>query len=556
MASSAVYYQARRTLNPARGYMLNDSGPIFPAPTSAYNSRLLHQTIKTAWNLQSLYNQLPATFNQNDFGSINPMLSTQFPSDALAYTGYSSDYNFSRFSYERFYPGITQAGILTKWRQDQTNLVNQLKATSNYSYHIPWHRPINDSHCSTIITFIGSHACLELLRAGHEVVVLDNLSNSQEEAVRRVRELAGKDLEFHRADIRDSAALRRIFAAGRIDSVMHFAGLKAVGESVEQPLRYWDNYLSGSLTLFAIMAEHEVKQIVFSSSCTVYGDPASVPIREDFPVTAVNPYGMTKLTIERSSAPQTAAANPSTMKPLTNDAVSFNIKPLMTNVKSPSAKRLIGSVTRRRNGRTSAFNPSRSRCWVSVFSISTCALIANAWTPALTNQTLRAKDRLRTGLKSRATLRLTDQSVLRVNQLTSLEIQAPEEKKKSLLDLQNGAAYFFHRDQPADIEFRTPQASGAIRGTEFNLEVTEDGRTQVVGFHFPGELVGLDSLVRTRYASYATALEDTKLCMIAVDLGSAAMAYPLLGPVLASAVILGAGFTVGVVAFNTVLSAG
>jgi hypothetical protein len=159
VASSAVYYTARRTLLPTKGYLLNDSGPIFPAPTSAYNSRQLHQTIKTAWNLQSLYNQLPASFNQNDFGSINPMLSTQFPSDALAYTGYSSDYNFSRFSYERFFPGITQSGVLAKWRQDQTNLVNQIKATANYSYHIPWHRPINDSHCVSIITFIGSHAC-------------------------------------------------------------------------------------------------------------------------------------------------------------------------------------------------------------------------------------------------------------------------------------------------------------------------------------------------------------------------------------------------------------
>jgi hypothetical protein len=159
VASSAVYYQARRTLLPTKGYLLNDSGPIFPAPSSSYNSRQLHQTIKTAWNLQSLYNQLPATFNQNDFGSINPMLSTQFPSDALAYTGYSSDYNFSRFSYERFNPGITKDGVLAKWRQDQTNLVNQMKATANYSYHIPWQRPINDSHCVSIITFIGSHAC-------------------------------------------------------------------------------------------------------------------------------------------------------------------------------------------------------------------------------------------------------------------------------------------------------------------------------------------------------------------------------------------------------------
>jgi hypothetical protein len=159
VASSAVYYEARRTLLPTKGYLLNDSGPIFPAPNATYNSRPLHVLITAQWNLQSLYNQLPASFNQNDFGSINLMVANEFPGDRFAYTGYSSDYNFSRFSYERFYPGITQSGVLTKWRQDQTNLINQIKTKSNYSYHVPWHRPINDSHCSSIITFIGSHAC-------------------------------------------------------------------------------------------------------------------------------------------------------------------------------------------------------------------------------------------------------------------------------------------------------------------------------------------------------------------------------------------------------------
>lgn len=159
VASSAVYYQARRTLVPTKGYLLNDSGPIFPAPNSTYNSWPLHQLITTQWNLSSLYGQLPASFDRNNFGSINSMVATQFPSDLLAYTGYSSDYNFSRFSYERFYPGITKDQVLAKWRQDQTNLVNQIKAYSNYSYHIPWERPINSSHCVSIITFIGSHAC-------------------------------------------------------------------------------------------------------------------------------------------------------------------------------------------------------------------------------------------------------------------------------------------------------------------------------------------------------------------------------------------------------------
>jgi hypothetical protein len=159
VASSAVFYQARRTLLPTRAHMLNDSGPVFPAPNATYNSRPLHDLIKAQWNLQSLYNQLPASFNQNDFGSINAMVATEFPNDRLAYVGYSSDYNFSRFSYERFYPGITQAGVLQKWRADQTNLINQIKNYSNYSYHVPWHRPINDSYCTSIITFIGSHAC-------------------------------------------------------------------------------------------------------------------------------------------------------------------------------------------------------------------------------------------------------------------------------------------------------------------------------------------------------------------------------------------------------------
>ncbi|HEV8598657.1 MAG TPA: UDP-glucose 4-epimerase GalE [Gemmatimonadales bacterium] len=147
--------------------------------------------------------------------------------------------------------------------------------------------------------YIGSHACLELLRAGHDVSVIDNLSNSSDESLRRVGELAGRELEFHQADLRDVTAVERIFAGGRIGAVMHFAGLKAVGESVEKPLLYWDNNVTGSLVLFAAMARHSVKTLVFSSSCTVYGDPAAVPIREDFPLSAVNPYGMTKLTIER-----------------------------------------------------------------------------------------------------------------------------------------------------------------------------------------------------------------------------------------------------------------
>ena len=159
VASGAVFYQARRTLVPSKAYLLDDSGPIFPAPNSSYNSWQLHQLITAQWNLASLYSQLPASFDPSNFGSMNAMVATEFPNDLMAYTGYSSDYNFSRFSYERFFPGITKDQVLAKWRQDQANLVNQIKNYSNWSYHIPWERPINASHCVSIITFIGSHAC-------------------------------------------------------------------------------------------------------------------------------------------------------------------------------------------------------------------------------------------------------------------------------------------------------------------------------------------------------------------------------------------------------------
>src|SRR5262245_20331614 len=116
--------------------------------------------------------------------------------------------------------------------------------------------------------YIGSHAALELLRSGHDVIVVDNLSNSSAVALDRVRELAGRDLVFHQADLRDASALDRIFAAGDIDAVMHFAALKAVGESVARPLLYWDNNIGGSLALLEAMTRHRVRRIVFSSSCT------------------------------------------------------------------------------------------------------------------------------------------------------------------------------------------------------------------------------------------------------------------------------------------------
>lgn len=148
--------------------------------------------------------------------------------------------------------------------------------------------------------YIGSHTCVELLRAGHEIVVLDNLCNSRKEALRRVTELTGRSFPFVEADVRDRAALDALFRTHDIDSVIHFAGLKAVGESVEKPLLYWDNNVCGTVTLLEAMAGAGVKTMVFSSSATVYGDPMSVPIREDFPVgVPTNPYGRSKLVVEQ-----------------------------------------------------------------------------------------------------------------------------------------------------------------------------------------------------------------------------------------------------------------
>jgi len=146
--------------------------------------------------------------------------------------------------------------------------------------------------------YIGSHTCLELLKAGYEVVVVDNLSNSKEESLRRVQGLAGRSLDFHKVDLLDRAALEAVFQRYKIQSVIHFAGLKAVGESVSVPLRYYQNNVAGTLVLCEVMQAHGVKDLVFSSSCTVYGQPQRVPITEDFPLSATNPYGRSKLMIE------------------------------------------------------------------------------------------------------------------------------------------------------------------------------------------------------------------------------------------------------------------
>ena len=146
--------------------------------------------------------------------------------------------------------------------------------------------------------YIGSHTAVECLAAGHEVVVFDNLSNSSLTSLERVGQIAGRQVDFVQGDIRDRAALRALFARHAIDAVVHFAGLKAVGESVDKPLLYYDNNIAGSIALFEVMAESGVKSVVFSSSATVYGDPATVPITEDFPLSATNPYGRSKLFIE------------------------------------------------------------------------------------------------------------------------------------------------------------------------------------------------------------------------------------------------------------------
>lgn len=147
--------------------------------------------------------------------------------------------------------------------------------------------------------YIGSHCCLLLLTAGYKVIVLDNLSNSKTTSLQRVAEITNKEALFIQGDIRNTELLDKIFSEHSIDAVIHFAGLKAVGESVEKPLDYYDNNVVGSLRLFQSMAKAGVKSIVFSSSATVYGDPVSVPIREDFALSTTNPYGASKLHIEQ-----------------------------------------------------------------------------------------------------------------------------------------------------------------------------------------------------------------------------------------------------------------
>src|SRR6185369_13518035 len=156
--------------------------------------------------------------------------------------------------------------------------------------------------------YIGSHACVELARHGHRLLIVDNLVNSKPSVLGRIRELApGAEIAFERADVRDAAALERAFAGAGIEAVVHFAGLKAVGESVAHPERYIDNNVGGTQTLLAAMERHGVDRIVFSSSATVYGDPERLPYTESHRLQPMNPYGETKLAVERLLNGRTAA---------------------------------------------------------------------------------------------------------------------------------------------------------------------------------------------------------------------------------------------------------
>lgn len=157
--------------------------------------------------------------------------------------------------------------------------------------------------------YIGSHTSVELLNAGYDIVVVDNLDNSDIKAVDTVKRLTGRDFKFYPYDLLDMDKLEEVFKDNKIDAVIHFAGLKAVGESTQIPLRYYHNNITGTLILMELMEKYGVNNIVFSSSATVYGMPKSVPIKEDFPLSTTNPYGSTKLMIENIMQ-DAANANP------------------------------------------------------------------------------------------------------------------------------------------------------------------------------------------------------------------------------------------------------
>ncbi len=146
--------------------------------------------------------------------------------------------------------------------------------------------------------YIGSHTCIEMLNAGYDVVVIDNLDNSSSKSLERVEKITGKSVKFYMEDVRDKDALRKIFTENKIEAVIHFAGLKAVGESVREPIMYYDNNLISTINLLEVMTEFGVKKIVFSSSATVYGVATEMPLKEGMPLGAINPYGRTKYFIE------------------------------------------------------------------------------------------------------------------------------------------------------------------------------------------------------------------------------------------------------------------
>ncbi len=147
--------------------------------------------------------------------------------------------------------------------------------------------------------YIGSHTVIELLEAGEDIVIVDNFSNSKPEMIDKIKEISGKDFKFYEVDLLDKEKLENVFKENKIESVIHFAGLKAVGESVQKPIEYYHNNITGTLILLEIMKKYNCKKIVFSSSATVYGTPKTVPIKEDFPLSTTNPYGSTKLMIEQ-----------------------------------------------------------------------------------------------------------------------------------------------------------------------------------------------------------------------------------------------------------------
>lgn len=147
--------------------------------------------------------------------------------------------------------------------------------------------------------YIGSHTVIELLKAGEELVIVDNFSNSSPEVLEKIKEITKKDFEFYEADLLDEKKIEEIFKEKEIESVIHFAGLKAVGESVEKPIEYYHNNITGTLVLLKLMKKYNCKKLVFSSSATVYGNPKELPIKEEFPLSTTNPYGSTKLMIEQ-----------------------------------------------------------------------------------------------------------------------------------------------------------------------------------------------------------------------------------------------------------------